>query len=279
MAESIPSFAPIHSAHSIEEACFTVKFSERLGAEQLRRAAEVARERFGKDELPGFSQTQDIELMIGPSGTIPKRSVGGFALQRFQRNGNLDVEFVIDSSGLSFRTFVYDRWKSTLDSGVRYFEACIAFFLSSAPVASISLSYVDKFLYNGDMKLPVAPLALKRGSPFVPDYLFDCTDYWHCHTGAFSRNDEQTKRLLNVNLDLIEEHTADGSRKVLAVRSIHTDIFGQESFLKLDIMDENQTITFIDEHLNSLHDLHKSMLSRTLSEELAKRIQLTAPSK
>ena len=91
--------------------------------------------------------------------------------------------------------------------------------------------------------------------------------------GEFVRADGQTKRLVNVDVDYVDEYTSDKPRRALTVKTLLTDTFNQAGYEPTDLTPQTGS-DFVETHVNQLHDLSKNILANIISSEMAERIAL-----
>jgi len=88
------------------------------------------------------------------------------------------------------------------------------------------------------------------------------------------RVDEATKRLLNVNVDYLEENQPDGVRRVIAIATALTDLMNQPGYVSSRVM-ANDVCQFLDTHMKQLHHFGKEVFGNVVNDDMSKRIALT----
>jgi uncharacterized protein (TIGR04255 family) len=270
-------FQPVHAAHSIEQAVFVMHFDRPLNPQQLGTVISVTNQ--FKSELPGGGPIQGMAFSFGgPAIQVPvmpqSMSVAGVLLNRTAPDGSLESELRLEQASMSFRTTRYSRWTTIWNSAQRYFEAVLGVYLDTgAQLVSVGLNFVDKFVWHGDINDCDASKLLRNNSEYVAPHVFNRRDLWHIHSGAFESVDRNTKRLINMNIDCLDETIGIQPRRVIMITTVLTDIFGQPGFDPISLT-RNSGLAFISEHMASLHAFDKEILGNTIVESMAQQIAL-----
>ena len=114
---------------------------------------------------------------------------------------------------------------------------------------------------------------LRIGSRYVAPHVFELTDLWHSHTGAFQRIDDATKRLLNINVDCNDDLTSGVSQQTIAIATILTDMFNQPGYVPTTLA-AIDSMDFFEQRLKLLHDHGKDIFGETINDDACKRIGL-----
>jgi hypothetical protein len=107
----------------------------------------------------------------------------------------------------------------------------------------------------------------------VCPHVFETREFWHSHTGKFIRASGNVKRLLNVNVDYLEETTAKGSRRVVSITTVLTDMLNQPNYSPTKI-NSKDALDFVDNSMEDLHVFGKEVLREIICPEMSKRIAL-----
>ena len=268
-------FEPIHNAHAIEHVVFVLQIEPPLDdvrfAEIRKNATQF------NDELPGRMDMQALRLAIGVpgiAGPVASRAPFGTTFNRSRADGAVESELSIDRNGVTFRTLLYTRWETVWKQAHRYFDALVPQYVAQGHITGISLNYVDKFVWIGDPSECKPTQFLRAGSKYLCPHVFDLNDFWHSHTGAFLRTDPQTKRLLNINVDYLEENLPDNSRRVVSITTILTDMMNQPNYSELKVTPAT-AIDVLSAHMQELHAFGKMLFANIINDAMSKRIALT----
>lgn len=272
------NFDPIHEAHSIEQVIFTVQFDrpldDNLFAEVLKAAEPF------KTDLPGQENIQRIAVAIGPQGVMPQIPAGsgkvpiGRQFRRMRPDGSVENELIVERQSVIFRTLQYLRWTDTWSRAKQYLDILIPIYFRQASVSVVGLNFVDKFTWTGNLEDFNPSMLLRARSVYLCPHIFEVKDLWHSHTGAFIRIDKNTKRLININVDCLDEQLPDGPRRVVAATTVLTDLFNQPDYEPLAVA-EGDAVSFLDIHMQRLHADGKKILGSIIDDTMSKRIALT----
>lgn len=268
-------FEPIHDAHAIEQVAIIVEFNRLLDDSSLKEVYELS----GKfnDDLPGKVEMarQGLSIPLEKQGAVTQHPLisMGIGLRRVAPDGTIIDELRIERSSITFITTSYTRWEKIWGKASLYFEELLPTYLSNdGNLSAIGLNYIDKFVWKGNPDECSPKFLIREDSKYVCNHIFATKELWHSHTGVFIRVDNHTKRLLNVNIDYIDDIKSEGQKKIVSIATTITDQFNQPSYIPIDNT-ENQ-FSIIESHLNEIHVFSKSVLSDLIIENMCKRIAL-----
>ena len=265
-------FKPIHAAHAIERVSTGIQFAHRLTESDFREIREVA-DNF-KDDLPRQVEIQGILLSIGSSGILPDHPQEGFVLQNMERNGTVSSELRIETTSIEYRTDTYTRWDEVWSTAKKYFDILVPKFVTNAEIASINLTYVDKFVWEGKISECRPNLLLRKDSKYICPHVYDSSDLWHTHTGKFLRVEDKIKRLLNINLDCLDEKETSGNNgRTVKISTVITDSLNQPGY-NPTVIEPGTVEYFIDKHIGKLHEFSKKTFGNIICDDICKRIGL-----
>ena len=272
-------FEPLHDAHAIEQVAIGLHFSAPLDDERMRAAVRTILDRF-KAELPGGGDLQTLTLAVGqfPAGAFAgSRQAAGRVFNRVRPDGTLDSELRVESASVTFRTTAYTRWANVSADAMKYMVALQSMYLAKASIAGFSLSFVDKFYWVGeDLSKFRADALLRVGSRYVCPHVYDSTDLWHSYTGAFLRPAPATKRLLNVNVDCLDQQEqVDGTvRRYVQVTTSLTDMLNQPGYTATPPVAVNDAASVVAAAFDDLHSFSKDVFANIISDKMGQRIAL-----
>lgn len=266
-------FEPLHEAHAIEQVLFVVQVDRPLDdgafAEARRTASQF------KSELPGSAEIQGFAMAIGRPGPvtpIPAGPMVGSVFHKTRSDGTIENELRVELASVTFRTTSYTRWDAVWTQARRYLDALVPIYLSRANVSGLSLNFVDKFVWTGEVRECRAGSLLRSGSKYLCPHIFAAEDLWHSHTGVFLRPDEATKRLVNINVDCIDQNQPDGQRRVVGITTVLTDLLNQPGY-PATVVDGS---SFIDHRMKQLHNFSKETFGNIINDDMSKRIALVS---
>lgn len=261
-------FEPIHAAHAIEQVVFALQFDrpiEDAMFAEVRKAAEQF-----KSELPGQIEIQGFALMLTTAGPVPN---AGFLFRRVAPDGTVENELRVDNSSVTFRTMLYTRWDAVWSQASKFFKALVPIYATQVRISGISINYVDKFAWSGNLTACKPSLLLRAESKYLCPHVFEAKDFWHSHTGAFIRVDNNTKRLLNVNVDYLDENRSGEVSRVVAITTVLTDQLNQPGYDPY-VAEGSDIIKFVDDHMQGMHVFGKSVFGNIINDEMSRRIAL-----
>ena len=261
-------FEPIHSAHAIEQVVFALHFDRPID-DVIFAEVRKASEQF-KSELPGQIETQGFAFMLGTAVQAPS---AGFIFRRVAPDGIVENELRVDNASITFRTMLYTRWDAVWSQASKFFKALSPIYASQVRVSGISINYVDKFAWSGNLAACTPSLLLRSGSKYLCPHVFEAKDFWHSHTGAFIRVDSNTKRLLNVNVDYLDENRSGKISRIVAITTVLTDQLDQQGYDPY-VAEGSDIIKLVDVHMQGMHIFGKSVFGDIINDEMSKRIAL-----
>lgn len=281
MSRSVGKFEPIHAAHAIEQVVFVLQFDRALTPDAFASVKECANQFKTDDDLPALIpiETQEVTFSLGIAGgnaqqTQPLGRVSGLILRRTAPNGAIAKELRVEPHAITFITSLYTRWDTIWAQANTYFNALIPKYTAGeAYISGITLNYLDKFVWDGDINSCNPNLLLRHDSKYLCPSIFEVKDLWHSHTGAFIRVDNNIKRLLNINVGCLDENSPEGLRRVVAVTTVLNDQLNQSGYEPYDF-GNNDTIEFVNSHMRALHVLGNDVFANIINDEMCRRINL-----
>lgn len=262
-------FEPIHAAHAIEQVLFSIQFDLPLDEAVFLQARDIAKQ--FKKELPGVLETHGLTFTVDASSpSIPTK---GFVFRSVMPDGTVGNELRLEPNSITFRTALYSRWDAVWSQASTYFKALGSIYAAQTKISGITLHYVDKFVWAGDLTKFRPTLLLRDESKYLCPHVYTLKDLWHSHTGAFIRADTRTKRLLNVNVDCLDENRLGDISRVVAIATVLTDQLNQPGYEPCYV-NENGIVELVDTHMQGLHIFGKNVLGDVINAEMCKRIAL-----
>lgn len=266
-------FKPVHAAHAIERVSTGIQFAQPLSETDFKEIRKLASA--FSDDLPKRVEIQGMMVAFGPPGGLPDPPLpGGFVLQSMERDGSISSELRVETASITYRTDTYTRWHDVWSNAKKYFDILIPNYLNYSEIVSINLTYVDKFVWDGEISECQPTLLLRNNSEYICSHVYDSGELWHSHTGKFLRVEDKLKRLLNLNIDCLDEKEASGNdKRVVKILTVITDNLNQSGYKPVDIKSDT-VINFVDEHMHKLHTFSKNTFSNIICDDMCKRIGL-----
>lgn len=267
-------FEPIHAAHAIDQVAFIVQFDRPVGD-------AVFKEIDGKTEslnqnFPARTNYQAMGFSIqnGEPPVAPPALTTGILLRKMEPDASVAIELRVEQASLTFITTRYTRWAEILAQVKIYFDALLPVYLkTNVRLRSVGLNYIDKFAWSGAKDSFSLDGLIKRGSKYIASHVFEAEDLWHSHSGAFSREDDFIKRLLNVNIDCFDAIRQKTESRVVGITTVIADQFNQVGYDEYAPTGD-KALDNIYLRMQNMHDFGKSVLSDIITTEMSRRIAL-----
>lgn len=269
-------FEPLHAAHAIDQVQIAINLAQPLDEAKFKAVRE-AMQVFTAD-LPGLAEIQRVSFGFGQAAGFanvgnPPAVPNGFVMHRVAPNGAVESEVTITPQSITFRTTLYTRWDKVWEQFGKYLKAIIGTYAANTQLLQVVLTYVDKFVWNGLSADCQPKLLLRMSSPYISPHVFEISDMWHIHTGAFIVADSQTKRLMNINIDCLDEQTINSVRRIVGITTTLTDIFNQVGLNEFQVSGID-AFEKLQDRLTMLHAKSKELFKGVISDEMCKRIDL-----
>lgn len=268
-------FEPIHSAHAIEQVAFVVQFDRPFSDAVFSDIREITKQ--FEAELPGKVEIQSMSFAIGAQPILQSQQHAptGLILRRMAPDGSVEIELRIERTSLTFLTTRYTRWDAIWAQATIYFNILLPLYLTQggARLLAVSLNYIDKFAWTGDLANCTPNSLLRQESKYISKHIFETKEFWHSHTGSFIRVSNFVKRLLNINVDYVDELVRDGTRRVISITTVLTDQFNQVGYDEY-VANQEESIAMINTRMQDMHVYGKNVLIDLITHQMSQRIAL-----
>jgi uncharacterized protein (TIGR04255 family) len=263
------AFEPIFPAHAIERCATTIYFDQQLPAKVFQKVIERADALFrnaGYERGGAFGVNVDAATgQVSPIG----ESISPANYVSPDRSNN----FLVTSNALSMQTGRYVRWEPFIGQFEELMVPLVSLSADVVSIAGIQLDYLDRFFWTGNWENFDWRGLLQDKSDFVTDMARRTGRQWHCHSGWFEECVAPIRRLVNVNIDVVD-----------AIRLGHPEPSPSISILTLfrdhipvapgqPVSTGIQSATLVAA-LGELHRDLKILLSRIITAAAAERIGL-----
>jgi uncharacterized protein (TIGR04255 family) len=275
-------------SHAIERVAVAISFAEPIPSRrwlQLLSQAEKAIPENGfvvvsngANRLPGPAP-MDIRIIArmgdGPLGA--EQLVEQIDLGRhFQRlSGNeLQEEVILNRESFVYITPLYTRWNAFRTRVMELLKPSLDLALDLVPLQFAKLEYWDRFVFNGPIKDVDYRDLLKPNSKFVPGLPIDMKELWHSHVGFFAPPGDSQRRLVHLNVDVIDitdNKTSGDAQKPEQRRSVGIYSMAQDT---LDLVNGAPTSDAVSAKLGNMHDALKDVLREVITKQAAEQINL-----
>lgn len=270
-------FEPLHAAHAIEQLVLVLQLNRQLSDEELLsvRRAMISLQ----SELPATQQLRALNfaLINGTPSVAPSEVDAGLSLSCIGKNGSVEKELKLERQSITYRCTVYTRWAEVRADCLRYFATLLPHFHDDILISALGLTFVDKFVWTGNSKDASPKNLLADDSPYFGRYVFDLNDMWHAHTGAFLSPSVETKRLLNINIDCVDELGSEVPKRVVGISTVATDMLNQPGYAPCAI-DAHGSLEFLTNRIDQLHSVLKDVFGKLINQDMKARINLLTSS-
>lgn len=203
-----------HKDHAIERVALSFSFSEPVPTRPWQSILEnvsKASAQAGFDSAPlpeemalapGAPQIFQIQIGVRGAAGIPTAGPGGKLFTR-TTGENASEQLAVNRSQINYATTRYDGWDAFREHSISTMKDCMGEALPLVPLRSVRLEYWDRFVYHGAVGANYAEI-FRDGSRHVPRFPFGTEELWHTHIGYFTRASYALRRLINVNLDMLD---------------------------------------------------------------------------
>lgn len=182
---------------------------------------------------------------------------GSIVFHRTESDGTLSERLTVGQSSIRFETMSYVRW-----AGFRHKLELIAsrflpLYRQEAQLSVISLEYVDVFVGDLAQNLDCSEIIDVQAKSIATNAI-QPFGQWHSNTGWFEKSTSANRILVNIDVGVSDQLTAEGEKRLAVIRSMES--------MQLDV--SNNDGQHVSEKLppqwvvDTLHELHLSLKRR-----------------
>jgi len=277
-----------HEDHAIERASLSFHFKEPMPSKPWHGLVTEASQLFPKKGFLVSSREFTSQLILaGPQtdGSAPNfpypqplpevvgwmfRAVAGVQIRE---------ELAIRRNQFVYTTILYDRWSNFKGRIVDLLWWALNQALPLVDVEAVKLEYWDRFNFVGVPSEAAYREILRAESRYIPSFPLDDGELWHSHIGFFTAPGASARRLINLNVDVLDLVSAatqgsstpsEGSEQPEPQRSVGIYSMAQDTVNAEKI----QTSAAIEPILDEMHGVLKGVLADVITDEAARRISL-----
>jgi uncharacterized protein (TIGR04255 family) len=262
------SWTPLHAAHAIERTRVGLQFAEQAPSKLISRIGqgfESKRSEFGFG--PRIERQVSTLMVTEGSGapSVVESKANGWQFARSIDSVPVFETLIFEPQAMIYETLEYSRWNTFLSRFNVITEEIINSLQQTMSFASVTLEYVDRFMFSDANSLP-SPAGLIAGnlSSVLPVPAQEGRTPWHIHRGWFEEV-KGIRLLVNQNIDALPVKGRDGA--TVQNVQIYTKIERRGEVMDLDR-------TSLNHNLNAMHDLSKIVVISALSGEIRKKVGL-----
>ena len=281
-----------HENHAIERVAVVFQFAEAIPSKAWSALISAAdAEMLKSGFLVSPIHANHIQFTIPPlaqqGGNVGLMVMGqehageAFPQNRhFQmaRGGEIQEDVTLNRTHFVYQIPVYSRWNPFRDRLMGLLSAHLEAVLPLIALQAIKLEYWDRFVFDGPREQADYSELLRAGSRLVPGLPTDMTELWHSHVGFFAPKGDYVKRLMHLNIDVMDvpdmNQQTSGQAPEMK-RSVGIYSMAQDQF---DHTTSPANTTSILPKLNDMHKKLKDVLADVLTEDAATKINLNSQS-
>jgi uncharacterized protein (TIGR04255 family) len=266
-------FRPLGERHAIQEVVFILNFARPIDALEMDRFSSS--HDLWKAELPKSLRPEVFQVFVGHGGPNgmppppPPASIAPSIFQSFRRDGGLEWQMQANQNWLAVNCLSYSRWDAVSKQSLNLLERGVEAFQSEGlPVVSITLQYIDTFVWEGAFSDYDTKGLLNSDSKLLPKEFGPHGPAWHYHSGAFDMSEAQNsgRRLMRrIHIDSQIEGLTSVTRMDISLTS---DFLDDTGGLKVVATDQ------INPEMEWLHGENKKLLSEIISQDMQQRVSL-----
>lgn len=261
---------PARADHAIDRAATVINFAAPLEPDTLDdviiKVRQVAKSHHMTNRI---EVTEPIEIQA-KDGLPPKLTELDLAMQQPRRvvfrrmdiGNTLVEELSISNQRMILSTRKYRRWSDFYSVLIDATNAVAETFDIRNNVKSVQLEFVDKF--HSDKQRADHFEILAKDSPYICASVASKTNSLHNHSGWFDYEGETTRKLTNVNIDVVESDAVNNS--------ITTKSISVLTMARYEALDGSLAEPI--ERINELHVYLKKAFECIITKEAAIRVAL-----
>jgi uncharacterized protein (TIGR04255 family) len=273
-----------HEDHAIERVSVSFQFKEPLPSKPWQSLISAASQLFPQKGFLVSNQefVSQVVVSAGPQPGKPGASLHDQMPQisgwTFRAASGADVreEVSVRRNQFVYATVLYDGWANFKVRVADLLWHSLDQALPLIEMDAIKLEYWDRFNSLGAPKDANYRELLRNKSKYIPEFTLDESDLWHSHIGFFASPGSSRRRLVNLNvdvLDLIESQMPELGDAPQVQRSVGIYSMVQDT-------PEPERVggasTGLESTLDEMHTILKALLADVITDEAAKRISLDA---
>lgn len=264
--DQLARFDPILPAHAIERCAATIMFDQPLPQKPFERLLADFTLRLSEIRLkPAATSGANIEFDAA-RGQITVNPHGQSQVYISIDNTS---QLILFPNMVSWHTTKYVRWAPFRGEYERFLFPLLKTFIEVVSVTKVKLEYWDRFIWTGSPSEIDPWLLLNKNNGLLANSAVRPGTAWHSHCGWFEQLKEKNRRLVNVNIDVVD--LIQSGRPTTPSIGIYTMM--QDD---LERGDEASTLNIVSESLTNLHEVLKGLFASIILDTIADRIALKA---
>lgn len=263
-------FIPARSTHAITGVALACEMAVPVSsviikalADQYESSAEV------KGFLPRKSEDQGFTFALDNKTARIEQPGGlmGVSFERFSPDGTLEWSLSLRGNLLLVSCNVYTRWSEVFPEAVQLLRWGLeAISPVGIGVVAYGLQYQDEFIWPDDPSSMDSTLLFADETDFMPRHFLGKKGMWHNYSGWFDEAVTPVPgvRLVNMNVAFIQRESNGIANGIAQLVVSHKGIYKDHKDAPSD-----PSLLF-----DALHNEHKVLLSKLLTEQIKQKIKL-----
>jgi uncharacterized protein (TIGR04255 family) len=264
-------FEPILQSHAIERCSAVVVFDQPVPDKVFARVRSDAE---GRLRQAGFAEVNpglgvQIDMTTGRVG--PAKGVGPVQFTTADRG----LTIVMMPNAVIWQTSRYVRWDPFIGQFESLVMPLVTAYSDVVSGSAIQLDYLDRFFWTGDWESFDIERLIQLDSGMIASRASKADREWHSHSGWFEHHEDGVRRLVNANIDVVEQSPPPGTHPMPSV-GIYTMVQDQISATAApEILTALQQESPI-ERLEKQHKALKRLLSEIIIPAMSDQIGLNS---
>ena len=255
-------FDPILPSHAIERCAVTITFNEALPEKLFQLTLTQHEQGIIKSGLLKKT-TPNVGFVIDVATGNVTRGDEAMAPRTFSTLDD-STQLTLFPNAIVFVTTAYLRWKQFLDHFLAVATDALNSFSNNLTAKTVKVEVWDRFLWDGAWEDLRYELLFKKECPYIVPFALKSPKEWHSHTGWFESVVNQGRRLVNINVDVIEVvSNRDGQKHPsVGIYTFMQDELGGDAPFN------------VDDRLCGLHVALKKLFGELVTDEIKNRVGL-----
>jgi len=255
-------FDPILPTHAIERCAVTITFNEALPEKLFQLTLTKHEERISKSGL-SKKTTPNVGFVIDvATGNVTRGDVS-MAPRTFSTPDD-STQLTLFPNAIVFVTTAYLRWKPFLEHFLAVSTDVLGDFTESLTAKTVKVEVWDRFLWDDSWKSLDYASLFREECPYIVKFSLKPEKEWHSHAGWFEYGGNKERRLVNINVDVVEVvSNRDGQKhpSVVIYTFMQDELTSDEPFNASD-------------RLGNLHLALKKLFGELVVDEIKERVGL-----
>lgn len=259
-----------------------VTFAQEVTDIPWRKLCAAVRDKAKAEGLATENPMQGIAVQIpiggqqaGQQPVVSQSSEAGYEFMRYERPDAISEKITLTRNVIRYENWAYTRWVPFKARAQAFLDVALPHFASTVQLQRISSEYVDQF-QGAPGKRPDCSSIIDANSKSIASSAFQAALPWHSHNGWFELPDNESKRLVNVDVTVGDApHNpilTPVPTPVIQIRTHLTDFFNQPDTQPLSLAVD---WSLCDLRLQSQHDKLKTLLKSVLTDDAKTSISLS----